>query len=92
MMPSRSLAVPLIVGVLLVVMQHTDPLPRELGYVKDGRYHHSATGVEFPLPEGWSVQSASGSLDDGEQVFLVDESAPLSYVAIWGRVLYVGFH
>jgi hypothetical protein len=85
MMPSRSLALPLIVGVLIVVMQHTDPLPRELGYLRDGRYHHIATGVEFPLPEGWSVQSASGSSDDGEQVFLVDGEAPASYVAIWLR-------
>ncbi|HEV3061413.1 MAG TPA: hypothetical protein VGY48_24405 [Vicinamibacterales bacterium] len=82
-MPSRSLTVPLISTALVFVMQHKDPVPRELGFVKDGYYHHIATGVEFPVPKNWSVLSASGSSEDGEQVFLGDDATPESYVAIW---------
>jgi hypothetical protein len=82
-MLSRSLTVPLIASALVLVMQHTNPVPRELGFVKDGRYHHIATGVDFPVPKNWSVRSASGSSEDGEQVFLGDDATPASYVAIW---------
>jgi hypothetical protein len=82
-MPSRSLTLPLISTALVFVMQHADPVPRELGFVKDGHYHHIATGVEFPVPRNWSVLSAFGSSEDGEQVLLGDDATPASYVAIW---------
>jgi hypothetical protein len=82
-MPSRSLTLPLISTALVFVMQHTDPVPRELGFVKDGHYHQIATGVEFPVPRNWSVLSASGSSEDGYEVFLGDDATPASYVAIW---------
>jgi hypothetical protein len=82
-MTARSLATPLIAGAFAVVMQHTDPAPRQLGFVKDGHYHHNASGVEFPVPKDWSVLSASGSSDGGDQVYLGDDAAPVSYVAVW---------
>lgn len=81
-MPSRSLTA-LLIAAFVFALQHTDPAPRELGFIKNGRYHHIATGVEFPIPNGWSVLSASGSSDDGEQVHLGDDATPASYVAIW---------
>jgi hypothetical protein len=83
MVPSRSLTVLLISTALVFVMQHTDSAPRELGFVNSGRYHHIATGVEFPVPRNWSVRSASGSSEDGYEVFLGDDETPASYVAIW---------
>jgi hypothetical protein len=82
-MIARSLAIPLVVGGFVVVMQHRDPAPRVLGFVREGHYHNVATGVEFPVPKDWSVVSTSGSSDGGDQVFLADASAPAAYVAVW---------
>ncbi len=86
-MTARSLTTPLVVAALVVVLQHKDPVARQpvLGIVTNGRYHHIASGVEFPVPKGWSVVSTSGSSDGGDQVYLADEAAPATYVAVWMR-------
>jgi hypothetical protein len=74
-MTARSLATPLVVGALVVVMQHTDPVPRQPGFVTNGHYHHIASGVEFPVPKDWSVLSTSASSDEGDQVYLGNATA-----------------
>ena len=54
-----------------------------LGVVKDGRYHHLQTGVEFAVPPGWSVQSTGPSSDGGDQMYLGDSLSVGTYVAVW---------
>lgn len=60
-----------------------NPRISELGFVKDGRYHHIRTGVEFPVPLGWSVISTGPSSGGGEQMYLRNVAAPQTYVAVW---------
>ncbi len=55
-----------------------------LGTLQNGRYHHTATGVEFILPSGWSVVKASGSSAGGDTVVLMDSVSKLE-AAVWMR-------
>jgi hypothetical protein len=55
----------------------------QLATLHDGRYHHIKSGVEFPVPDGWSVLWTGDSSDGGEQVYLRDAASPDTYVAVW---------
>jgi hypothetical protein len=55
----------------------------QLATVQAGRYHHVKSGVEFPVPSGWSVLWTGASSDGGEQMYLRDNASPQTYVAVW---------
>src|SRR5579863_8168571 len=69
------------VGVVLLVT--STPSAGQLAFVANGRYHHLKTGVEFPLPAGWSVLTTGRSSGGGEQIYLRDAASPATYVAVW---------
>jgi hypothetical protein len=67
-------------GVLLVV---STPGAGQLASEQNGRYRHVKSGVEFPVPSGWSVTGTNPSSDGGEQTTLLNATAPFTYVAVW---------
>jgi hypothetical protein len=42
------------------------------GTFENGRYHHNATGVEFTVPQGWTLEGDTDSSGDGEIVIMKD--------------------
>ncbi len=49
-----------------------------LGSVQNGRYHHNWTGVEFPLPAGWTIKLQSSQPDGGDRIdFSESPSGPV---------------
>lgn len=60
--------------------------PKQLGTFQAGRYHHNATGIEFNLPAGWSIEGESPSSDDGEMVTFTDDVSKVPFAAVWVKV------
>ena len=54
-----------------------------LGQLVNGGYHNLKTGVEIPLPSGWSVTGDSPSSDNGDIVMLRDANSNTRYAAVW---------
>lgn len=57
--------------------------PAQLGFVKDGRYHHVRTGVELRLLPGWNLRNTSVSSDGGEQAYFENEAVPGLLAEVW---------
>ena len=67
----------------VVLLVTSTPSAGQLAFVENGRYHHLRTGVEFPVPAGWSVLTTGQSSGGGEQMYLRDAASPKTYVAVW---------
>jgi hypothetical protein len=68
---------------IAVIVPLAIPSAAQLGSVDNGRYRHFSSGVAFPLPSGWAVDTTGPSSDGGDQVYLRDATSPEIYVAIW---------
>ena len=56
----------------------------QVGALQNGRYHHTATGIEFTLPAGWSAVKTTPSFNNGDTVTLQD-SVSKREAAVWMR-------
>jgi tetratricopeptide (TPR) repeat protein len=55
-----------------------------LGTLKNGRYHHNLTGIEFNTPSGWKLIGDSDSSDNGQIVMFANQKQDLS-LQVWIR-------
>lgn len=55
-----------------------------LGLIADGRYRHNLTGIEFVVPQGWTVSGDADSSGGGQMVMLAD-SVSKANAFVWMR-------
>ncbi len=56
-----------------------------LGSLQNGRYHHYWTGVEFPLPAGWTTK-AQATADGGDRIDFSESPAGPIIGFLWAMV------
>jgi hypothetical protein len=57
---------------------------RPMGTIKNNRYHHNLTGLEFSLQD-WTVGGESDSTGGGEMIFLQEADSGVDPISVWVR-------
>jgi hypothetical protein len=60
-----------------------EELSKPIGELKENRFHHFKTGVEFTLPEGVSLAGMGQSSDNGESVQMRGDKPELPFLQVW---------
>ncbi|MSO56434.1 MAG: hypothetical protein EXQ55_05865 [Acidobacteria bacterium] len=72
-----------LVALAVTLVSAQAPAPgRELGSLVNGRYHHNRTGIEFVVPQEWSI-SATGPNSDGSEGVQFKDSVTGAVLSVW---------